>query len=360
MCVCSTNMSSSVSSLAPAAATPSKSTDSVFTPSKHSPASLRIPKPKKTGNDTTVEQAQANYELAVVVVDEIVRDLLCVQCLWNRLQERKRKALSLGAAFDGSATFKKTYATLRKLVAEEPEWVALYLASASDLSPEEVVRTTKCDSESLHKMLHADTQLSGALRLSKEMHLKNVMWQIFTHCSVACGRKLKDLKASGRLLKTWAIDYPSMCYIFTFEEGVLCEVTHRSSGVTVNVAQLKITADYNLQNPWSDLAAQFVKPPMAPTKVSAFFKKDHGPLSHKDFMKPAEFKKVLTASLEHVQEQAEARNAASGVGSENSVLVADLHKKKEEEKSERMKRLRCKAREEMARKTARTVYKLTA
>lgn len=331
--------------------------DSILTLSKHSTAALWLPKPKKTGNEAMDEQQKTTYESSVAIVDEIVRDPSCVQCLWNRLQERKRKALSLGPAFDGSATFSKSYPTLRRLVEEEPEWVALYLASASDLSPEEIVKTTNFDPESLHKLLHSD---SGALRLTSDMLLKSVLWQVFTMCSIACGRKLKDLKTTGRWTDAAGVNFPAMCYTFKFKEGVLDEVVHRSTSVTVSVAHLRITADYSLQNPWSDLSAQFVKPPMAATKVCAFFKKSEGPLTHKDFMKPQEFKKILTAALEHVQEQADARNAAAGVMSSSSELVAELRNKKQLEQSEKMKRLRTKAQEELSRKAARTVYALSA
>lgn len=169
----------------------------ITTPTKHSSAALWLPKPKKTGNVEMDETAMATYQLALAVVDEIVSDPSCVQPLWNKLQDRKRKSMTLGVAFDGSAKFKKAHPTLRKLVEEEPEWVVFYLSSASDCSCEEIVGTVKHDSESLHKLLHASTQLAGTLRLTENLLLKNVLWQLFTSCSRVAGHKLKALKKDG-------------------------------------------------------------------------------------------------------------------------------------------------------------------
>lgn len=158
-------------------------------------------------------QLKANYQLAVAVVDEIVRDPWCVQCLRNRLQERKQKA-------------RLPLLRKRRICQDLPHLAQARLGR--DLLGlrigfvlGEVAKTTHFDAESLHKHLHSETQLSGALRLKSDMLLNTALWQIFTNCPLARGQKVKDSRATGRLSEAGAVNSPSIRYSVNFKDGPL-------------------------------------------------------------------------------------------------------------------------------------------
>lgn len=126
----------------------------------------------------------------------------------------------------------------------------------------------------------------------------------------------------------------------------------------VEVGTLGLTKAYQLQSPWSDASAQFVKPPLAATKIAALFPKKQGPNAFTDPMKPKEFAKVLEAALTQVHHQQVQKRQRSGEGGTAADIVADIHSQREAERKKKMEALREKAKEQMDQRAAKTVYTL--
>jgi hypothetical protein len=280
----------------------------------------------------------------VEVIDELSKDSGFVKWCWNKMQERKKTVMSGG--LNDVALF-KPYTSLKKLVDNESEWIVLYIASVSNMLPDDLITIVEKDDQALTKILQLDSQLNvQKFRLTPPMLNKDVLWHILDALSIRNGRRLKQFKTM--VANDGTIKWPSANFTVATEDNLLSKLTHLPSGMTVDIKNFNLTSDYVIQLPWDDLGAQLARPPLPPVRLHSFFKQGEGPKMHPDANKPKVFDCILAAAASTVESSRKRKfSKAEQLQDQGQVAAAkvseSLKKQKKAANDDKMKGLREKA-----------------
>jgi hypothetical protein len=330
-------------------------------PSMTSAANLfRVPKPTPTNSPIQDDLNTVIYNTTCDVFRAVLEEPGNVMACWNKICGRKRK-LANTQGTDGTS-FPKAYATLGKLIDEEPDWIINYLVSVGDLNAGDYMMLLATDKEVLAKLVQADTQLSLSVRLSPELLTTEVLWRVFGILSKKYGHRLRTIKTDKVFLEaSQTIDWAKLNFNLTYNvAGVLTRLQHRPSGLeAAKVESFGITRDWDLRNPWSDQGAQLVKEPLAPTKIaSSFFLKKLGPNSYDNPSKLVVLNEVIREAIQTWSQSVKDSNGCSpSSGKDAKKLVADRAKL---DNADAMQLLRAKAGEAMKKKKAKATVSMKA
>lgn len=317
---------------------------------------IRVPRPKKTGNEIVDDQNMALYNTKLELIQALCSDDRHVMPLWNKLLERQKKNDVLSRA-GGDDVFPKEYTTLRKFIDDQAEWVVSWLAEVSKKNPELFVAAQTKDPEALERFVTVEVGLPGSWRIPPDCMRKRVMYGLMNKLSCKFGGRLKvcDEAVLGKD-ENGDVHWEQILWEMVWKDEALQSITHRPTGDTVDISKLGITNSYTLKEPWSDFSSGFLSLAGAPTKMTKLFKNHEGPNKHANPMKGKTVPDLLTEVFTEISEfKKQVTGAASHtLGEIGNTLAAH----KAAQKRKQMANLREKAAEAVATKAAKRTFKL--
>lgn len=320
--------------------------------SQHTAVALRVPKPKKTGNEMVDTSKDAERELLMVLIDNCIWDSSHIMPLHNLLMKR----LASGPQDTGGNSFDK----VGLLYSLPEEFLAHFITSVSDMSSLDIVAAKRFDPEAVVIMCKFGLDLPAHLKLPRECMLKDFMMDLLMKRHSDIGSRLSKLKESG----TWDASRNQLnfkdkgCYRLTWRDGILRSVTHISGAVAeLDAAKIQITRAYTMINNFSDRDAALLMEPLPPVHLFGFFKASNtGPFAHKQFKggKAQDWTNFVTNA------RTEFDNARQVGGGGEEVMQAELDKLNKERKSEALDKARRSAKEALDRKMLKRKYNLMA
>jgi hypothetical protein len=287
--------------------------------------------------------------LFATCLEEPQHVLPCMQ----KISDRKRKATTFSAT---GTPFAKQYGTIGRLIEKEPDWIIEYIESVSDLTTADLLGALNKCGESLHRLMLLDTQLQATTKLATDLQVREVLWRFFGIHSRKFGSRLANLKANGMYDHfTMTFDWAKINYVLEHDDkNILAKVTHRPTGISVDVRKFAITTEYLLRFPCSDLGAQLVKEPLAPTKIATkLFAKRVGPNLADAPGKAGAVQANIQLAITEWQESISKSSVGASKNVKEGVAKKQMMVKNKEDNTIKMDLLRKKASESMKNKLMR-------
>ena len=248
--------------------------------------------------------------------------------------------------------FEKVPGTMKGL---EEEWVVNYLSSISDLSSDLIMKFRRQDEKVAYKLLSAATQLGMELPLAPCWQYKRFAKFALDSLHTDNGRRMARFAAT-HVAAGGKINWNGFAYNVVVGEQSLVSIVHNGSAQQVEVANYNIPRSVDIKWPWMDQQASFVMPPMKPTKIATFFRKDEGPHVMRSFVYGS--KKFDDWTTTKFTEWKDQEGPQETVDVAPSSVAKELHAQAAKKRDAAMVKARAKAAETLAKKQALMMHKV--
>lgn len=243
--------------------------------------SIQIPKPRRTGNQITDEDATPVHICFEEMVSGLHNKRQHVMPMYLQYQKRLKHEHEEEEEEEGQARggelFDKAFTTLRVM---EEDWFMNWVAGNSNrtLMVNMLIKAKRVDLDSICQLASYALQLPLSIKMPDVMRVKDIAYRAFHARAKAVGGRLAVLrKKQGSFMANGQIKWALGCYSFVKEGNLFTEV-HHYSGDSADISKENLSDEYALENNWPDWEAQLKRGRFPGIKLSLFFEgTDKGP-----------------------------------------------------------------------------------
>ena len=334
------------------------STD-LTSPAKSSPVEMtleissyakRLPTPNFKNKDRQ-EGALAAQRTFQLCISAFQQDHDLILPAWNDTvarMERKRKATM--AEGEGE------YLNCGTLKGIPLDLKVRFIQSVSDLTAAECMQIHRVNKDVIDILMLAALQTGLGAKLPNLFHVSDVLFFWMTQRNVACGRRLRTIKADGVVdIVTGAIDMPKLSgYLFRYGlDGRLMSVAFKfgPNPVTKTLEDELITCVWQTRDAHDDMNGCFLKDGKRPQFFHEFFTDDEGPHAMVQFTTGKVTKALQKTEEAVVKEYEEKQRQVKGNSAQETQEIKDeVAKQKGEEAKGTMNTARAKAKARLERR----------
>ena len=247
---------------------------SYSTPTKSSSSKrlkVTMATPPTLPNPVAQADQRDKVDMLKEMAEEALNDLSYVDTLYAAFR-RRRKEKTEQASWELDAE----YATVRSMRQLPDVDIAVFLASRSDLSVEEVAAACASCGDARVEGLAFETQLPLNIKFPEEMKSKDITWKVLRQLADANHGRMKEFKKNNGLNNQKFVFGPSGCYKCVFNgDGKLTKIQRPATGAVAEVPSQYpfVKGKVCLVHNYSDEHATLETQGFPPIKLAALFNK---------------------------------------------------------------------------------------